>query len=373
MKTAAAPGSDPNMTRVLLSTDVFGGAWAPSLELAAALPARGVEVDLVVLGSGLDDEHLVEAGQRGIGSVYSVPGALEWMPEPWADVDRTGRQLMALAAALEPDVVHLGSYAHAALPWSAPTVLSAHAEVVSGWRAVHGVVAPHSWDPYRARVAAGLRAADAIIAPSAATLIELRREYDLGPIGTVIPHGRDAGWVAPRDKQPVVLAVGRMGNAATNLTLLAEATADLPWPLVIAGDAPAPAEAPAHVTYPGQLAPAALEELMLRASIYAAPARYEPFDMGALQAGQAGCALLLGDIPSLREMWGDAAWFVDPTDPAAIAAGLRTLIADDDLRGELGERARERAAGYTPERMAATYLYLYRELAAGRRVAVGAA
>ena len=52
---------------------------------------------------------------------------------------------------------------------------------------------------------------------------------------------------------------------------------------------------------------------MGRAAIYALPARYEPFGLSILEAALSGCALVIGDIPSLREIWADAALFV-PSD-----------------------------------------------------------
>jgi glycogen(starch) synthase len=209
-------------------------------------------------------------------------------------------------------------------------------------------------------------------------LWDLRREHGLVD-GAVIPNGRESGWVTEREKQPLVLAAGRLWDPAQNLIALAGATADLSWPVVIVGETAAPGgepvtrDAPANVSFPGPLNGAALGELMLRAGIYAAPALYEPFGLGPLEAGLAGCALLLGDIPSLREVWGDAAWFVDPRDPAAIRTGLRILSNDEALRTELGERARRRAEHYTPERMASGYLNLYRNLMARQRrpLAVG--
>ena len=33
------------------------------------------------------------------------------------------------------------------------------------------------------------------------------------------------------------------------------------------------------------------------------PARYEPFGLSILEAALSGCALVLGDLPSLRELW----------------------------------------------------------------------
>ena len=98
--------------------------------------------------------------------------------------------------------------------------------------------------------------------------------------------------------------------------------------------------------------------LYARAAVFAAPSTYEPFGLAALEAGLAGCALVLGDLPSLREVWGDAALYVDPRDDEALAAAVRVALAQP----ELGEAARERARAYTPERMARGYLELYERL-----------
>jgi glycosyltransferase involved in cell wall biosynthesis len=103
---------------------------------------------------------------------------------------------------------------------------------------------------------------------------------------------------------------------------------------------------------------------MGRASIYALPARYEPFGLSALEAALAGCALVLGDVASLREVWGDAALFVPPDDAEAIGAALRSMVRDVDLRQELAVRAQRRAARYTVERMADAYLDVYAQVRA---------
>jgi glycosyltransferase involved in cell wall biosynthesis len=99
-----------------------------------------------------------------------------------------------------------------------------------------------------------------------------------------------------------------------------------------------------------------------RASIYALPARYEPFGLTVLEAALAGCALVLGDLPSLGEIWGNAARFVPSADHAALARAIHDLANDQDERNALGARARARAARYAPEQMARQYLSLYREL-----------
>ena len=78
----------------------------------------------------------------------------------------------------------------------------------------------------------------------------------------------------------------------------------------------------------GRLAPAELASWLSRAAIFAHPARYEPFGLSVLEAALAGCALVLGDIASLREIWDGAAVFVDPGDDAAIAEAIRELCED---------------------------------------------
>src|SRR3546814_4918927 len=71
-----------------------------------------------------------------------------------------------------------------------------------------------------------------------------------------------------------------------------------------------------------------------RATFFALPARYEPFGLAVLEAALSGCALVLGDIPTLRELWDGVAAFVPPGDIEALEDVLTQLIADPDLRSE---------------------------------------
>jgi glycogen(starch) synthase len=90
-----------------------------------------------------------------------------------------------------------------------------------------------------------------------------------------------------------------------------------------------------------------------------------------LEAALAGCALVLGDLASLRENWRGAAAFVTPGDPVGLAAALRRLIEDGSLRAKLSRRARARALRLGPGRMAERYLAAY--ATAGARAAAPAA
>ena len=68
---------------------------------------------------------------------------------------------------------------------------------------------------------------------------------------------------------------------------------------------------------------------------------------------------MLGDIPSLREIWGDAAVFVAPNDSAALQEALRDLIASPARRAGLAAKGRRVARQLTPERMTERYLAIY--------------
>ncbi|HYD52332.1 MAG TPA: glycosyltransferase family 4 protein [Gemmatimonadaceae bacterium] len=356
-----------------MTADTVGGVWTYALELAGALTEADVEVHLATMG------RLPSAAQRDEAAavaglvLHESAHRLEWMDDPWDDVARAGEWLLSLESRLAPEVVHLNGYAHAALRFAAPTVVVAHSCVCSWWRAVHGEEAPASWDAYRRAVRAGLERADAVVAPSAAMLAALEEHHGVRVRrGRVIPNGRDAARHPPREKERLVLGAGRLWDEAKNVGTLARAARSLAWPVLLAGDdAPpdgAPADAPGARML-GVLPQREMAEWMGRAAVFAHPARYEPFGLAPLEAALAGCALVLGDIPSLREVWGAAPRWVAPDDAAALARTLDALMRDDTARGAVAARCRRRALRYTPQRMVAGYVRLYETLLAERGAA----
>jgi glycosyltransferase involved in cell wall biosynthesis len=356
--------------RVLMTADTMGGVWTYALELARALGAAGVSVDLATMGAPLGACQWGEAGQIPSLRVFESTFRLEWMEEPWDDLARAGDWLLGLERAARPDVVHLNGYAHGALPWRAPTLMVGHSCVLSWWEAVRGGRPPRAWDRYAREVRRGLAAAGTVVAPTRAMLDGLARHYGLRGGGRVIANGRSAAALAPARKRPFVLSAGRVWDEAKNLAALDRAADGLPWPVYVAGDDTHPQGGRItlrHVCSLGRLPAPSLAAWLARAAIYALPARYEPFGLSILEAGLAGCALVLGDVPSLREVWGEAATWVPPDHPAALRAALCALMDDDRRRGEMARRARERALGFTPERMASAYLEAYGALPTGGR------
>lgn len=349
--------------KVLMTADPIGGVWTYALELARGLTSEGVEVSVAVEGGEPSEPQRAELDNLPLAGWWSTNRKLEWMPEPWRDVDATGAWLQELAGIVRPDLVHLNSFSHGALGWDVPVVLTAHSCVPSWWRSVHGVDAPAEWDEYRTRVEAGLRGADVVTAPTAAFFDRFRALYDVQNPAAIIPNGIASLNPNPV-KEPVVLAAGRVWDEAKNVAALASIAPRLPWPVVVVGDAPKVATR--SVTYTGKLARHDLHRRMEASTIFCAPARYEPFGLAALEAASAGCALVLGAIPTLREVWEDAARFVEPNDPEDLRRACVELIEDPELRLRMAARATQRAAAFTRERMVAGYLDVYRSLTASR-------
>jgi glycogen synthase len=348
--------------KILTTADAVGGVWSYALELARALAPSGVEVVLATMGPLPTVAQRAEAARCRNVRLETSEYRLEWMPSPWSDVERAGEWLLALEQREQPDLVHLNGYAHAALPWQAPVCVVAHSCSCSWWRAVKHEPAPPSWDRYRAAVRSGLDAATIVIAPTRSMLAALTNEYGHVDNARVIYNARRATQYPVLEKERIVLSAGRMWDEAKNVSALECVASSIEWPIYVAGQSSMPelgVAEPTSCCTLGALDQGALAEWMGRAAIYALPARYEPFGLTAVEAALAGCALVLGNIPSLRELWRDAALFVEPDDHEQLAYTLQRLIADGEHRRAVAGRCRARAFAFDPAEMASAYLQAY--------------
>ncbi|HEX7013534.1 MAG TPA: glycosyltransferase family 4 protein [Steroidobacteraceae bacterium] len=359
--------------KVLMTADAVGGVWTYALELSAALARHDVEVLLATMGplpTAMQRERAREIPNLRLEcSQYK----LEWMREPWDDVDRAGHWLQELADRQGADIVHLNGYSHAALDWSKPVLTVAHSCVYSWWRAVHRADPPQEWSTYRARVTEGLNRADRIVAPTQAFLDDLCRLYRPTTATAVIHNARSPSFclrTQPHKRLPAIFACGRLWDEAKSIRILDSAVRGLPWHAYVAGDVIAPDGKYVRVSALrclGALSQRDLAAWLKRAAIFVHPARYEPFGLAVLEAALAGCALVLSDLPTLRELWSGAAIFVNANDAAAVKRALNGLISDPERLRYLSEAARSRAYRYTPEVMADAYVALYRDLIATSR------
>src|SRR5215211_5228725 len=359
-----------SVKRILMTADTVGGVWTYALELTRALQPYGIEVLLAVMGPPLSAAQSADARSISNLNLFKSNYKLEWMPECWSDVKHAGNWLLHLENRLQPDLIHLNGYAHASLPWKNPTLVAGHSCVFSWWQAVKGDTPPAEWQRYRSEVQSGLRAADLVVTPSAAMLRALKTHY--GPINNtrVIHNGRHPEQFTPGVKRSFILSAGRLWDEAKNVQRVTEIASELPWPVAVAGDFQHPdhtirsSSRPKQCRWLGSLSESELRRWFASASIYALPAVYEPFGYTPLEAALSGCALVLGDIESLREIWGDAAVFVDPNDSKALKQALLELIANPKRREEMSQRAHERALEFTSARMAQNYFAAYEELLA---------
>lgn len=353
----------PGKLRVLMTADTVGGVWTYAMELARALADRA-EISVATMGAPLSAAQRAAAMEANV-HVCESGFRLEWMEDPWNDIAAAGDWLLDLESRLHPRLIHLNNFAHGSLPWRAPSVMVGHSCVCSWWEAVHGRTAPAEWDRYRAAVGEGLRAASVVVAATGAMLRSLERFY--GPLrdARVVPNGVDASHFAPAVKEPFILSAGRLWDDAKNIRRLAEIAPLLPWPVYVAGDMRSPDGhecAIDNVRTLGFVDRPQLARWMGRAGIYVLPARYEPFGLTVLEAALSGCAPVIGDIPSLREIWADAAWYVAPDDAAGLRDAIELLIQDEEERTRLAQRARTRGALFSLQRMADEYWDLYTEL-----------
>lgn len=345
-----------------MTADTLGGVWTFAMDLCAGLAQHGVEVMLLSMGRLPDDAQRAQADALRNVRLLATGYRLEWMQNSAGDVIESGRLLMQLAKTFKPDVVHANGYYPATLSFDAPVLLTAHSCVSSWWRACRAGTPPVEWRQYEAWVSAAVRAADMLVAPTHAFLEEFQSLHGPARVARAIWNGRDAELLQPGAKKNVVLAAGRLWDEAKNIGVLCRASESLNVPIRVAGDAVSPdGHAPAlrNVEMLGRLTPAHMASEMATAAIFASPARYEPFGLTVLEAALSGCALVLSDIPTFRELWDGAAEFIEPDNVDGWRAALSQLAGNPTLAAEQGYKARARAQRYSVERMRDGYLSAY--------------
>jgi glycosyltransferase involved in cell wall biosynthesis len=157
-------------------------------------------------------------------------------------------------------------------------------------------------------------------------------------------------------------------DKAKNLSAIASVASGLDWPVRIAGPSGVEGRGLRTIAngceYLGNISHEALLREMKAASIFVSPAFYEPFGLSVLEAASAGCALLLSDIPTFRELWDGAAVFFEPADPEALRECLGSLCSDEVRRTRLQRAAAQRARRYPLRNTVEAYRSLYASLLA---------
>lgn len=359
------------MTRILMTTDTIGGVWVYCMELINALAPYGVHFALATMGGPLNEGQRQDIDSLPNVQLHESNYRLEWMPESWSDVDECRQWLLQLSRIYHPDIIHLNNYCHGSLPWGSPVCMVGHSCVLSWWKSVLRESIPDSWQEYARRTREGLQAADRVLAPSQTMLSQLQENY--GPLRNThtIYNCRGFQAFSPSNKQPFIFTAGRLWDKAKNVALIHKVAPRLNWPVCIAGEKKYEDNDCTldNNNYLGFLSSEEMLSWFSKASIYALPARYEPFGLSILEAGLSGCALVLGDIPSLREIWKDSAFYVHPDDEDGLFSTLQTLSVDDRLRNKMAKRALSRSRRYLPASTAEEYYQCYQGLLRQKAVA----
>ncbi|MBI1379692.1 MAG: glycosyltransferase [Planctomycetaceae bacterium] len=163
--------------------------------------------------------------------------------------------------------------------------------------------------------------------------------------------------------QPLVVYTGSL-LTWKGVDLLVDAMASLPHAqLLVAGGPDGEAKqlerraaGLANVRIDGFVEPTRVAEYLAAADVGVVPNRSQPAisarytsPLKVFEAMAAGLPLVASDLPSLRELLrhGEDAWLVAPDDSAALAAGLRRLLDDGDLRRALSQKGLARSVEHT--------------------------
>jgi glycosyltransferase involved in cell wall biosynthesis len=343
--------------------------WQYATDLAGALAGHGIRTTLAVLGPAPSAQALAEAVAIPATRVVITGLPLDWTAADAGEVGEAGRAVAELAREVRADVVHLNSPALAAeAHFPAPVVGVCHSCLATWWQAMRSGALPDDFAWRTALLARGYRAADALTAPTAAFARMTAAAYGI-PEPFVVRNGRRPSPLPNEQVEPadLVFTAGRLWDEGKNLVALDRAAARLSVPVVAAGPLSGPngaAVALPHLQTLGPLSDAEVRAWLARRPVFASMPRYEPFGLAALEAAQAGCALVLSDIPTLRELWDGAAVFVDPNDDASLVDAIAGLIADPARRAALGAAAQKRAREYTVEAAAKGMMAIYEAVTA---------
>ncbi len=371
--------------KILLASDSFdpavGGVQRVAHDLAHGLADGGHTVHVVTpwMAGTVLSENLqgVPVTRVRLGRPALRPRAVLGFARR---IGPARRAVGKLAAELQPDVVHLHflqSPLAYLLPGAARRAGAALIGTVHG-RDVGDMIENDAVG--RAVVRRMLRRADAVTAPSEATL---RVAHDLVPEarGTFrVVHNALPRDVVARLRSPVaagepgrVVAIGEL-HPKKGMDVLIRAVSAVPeLRLRVLGEGPARADLEALIQRHGVGKRVELVGFVDRnqllheidaAAVQVVPSRKEPFGLVLLEGFAAGKAVIASRVDGIPEVVGDnnAALLVPPDDIEALADALRTLIAQPRRRTEFGRRARERARAFSQEATTGGYESLYDEV-----------
>jgi glycogen(starch) synthase len=340
--------------KILFTVDPLGAGWSHTAMIARALARRDEDILLMSFGAEPSPGRRAEAEADGVRLVHiPIHG-----PSTDSVFIATARDaLKMMVDEWQPAVVQIDRCAFGDLDLEVPKLLTVAADRTA--RVSRG----------RGPARKGLLGADAVVSPTRALAEEISRRFEYRRPISVIQPGIEMGDLpvsvtATRRSKAGVMFYGRVDEKADGFDLLLDSTRLLGGevPLRIGGEGVRPL-LPGWVTDAGFFGAEERAVAFGRAEIAVLPSRDEPFGLLSIEAALSGCALLLSDIPTYRELWHGAAVLVKPEDPRALADALQSLLADARRRDECARLCRARAlSGFGADRAVEEHRDVYRRI-----------
>ena len=118
----------------------------------------------------------------------------------------------------------------------------------------------------------------------------------------------------------------------------------------------------ADIAFTGWVEQRDLPALYRSAAVFLYPSNMEAFPIPITESLACGTPIVTSNAFGLRELAGDAALLVDPSDPDEIATAVHRLLDDEGLRADLRARARLRSARFSRERCTRETLQLLEKI-----------
>lgn len=352
--------------KVLMTTYTTGMMWHYVMNLCKSLERYQVEIHLLSLGKILSEEQIKQMNLLRNVHLYESSFAVDWEQSAEEENSVAKQWVESIYAEIKPEIIHFNNYVQTGGNWECPVIMAYHFCVLTWWNAVRGTDFPLSFSKYIKAMKEAISASDIIVAPSQSMLHQAQLANVTFKQTQVIHYGLEQSAKHEVEKEFMILTTGCFNNEAANCKLIADIAKDFDWPVCIAGnnhtsDA-AILDSTKNVFLLGQLSAVELKYFMERASIFAMPAKYKPFGLELLEAAKSNCALVVAKIPSLQEIWGDAALYFNPEDQEDVKSKIQLLIKDKELRKKMANKAYEKAQQFTAEKMADKYYQLNESL-----------
>ncbi len=105
-----------------------------------------------------------------------------------------------------------------------------------------------------------------------------------------------------------------------------------------------------------------LLELYNAATVFVFPSIYEGFGLPILEAMQSGCPVVMAKVGALKEIGGDAAYYVNPFNINSIAQGIEKVFFTKKLQEKLSKKGIEQAKKFSWQKTAEQTIEAYKKV-----------